>query len=376
MSRRSKALALVCVILLMTLPVPAKAEAEESAPGISAQAGVVLEAGTGKVLGAKNAHIRLPMASTTKIMTAILALENTDMDETVTVSKEAFGTEGSSMYLELGEKLSMRDLVYGLMLVSGNDAAVAIAVHIDGSVEAFAGRMNRKAAELGLANTHFVTPNGLHDKEHYTSAYDLAVIAAYAMKNKEFCKIVSSREFTTQTGNKTRTFYNRNKTLREYEGGNGVKTGYTSDAGKCLVFSAFRDNMQLVGTVLKSGNTYKDAFSLLDHGFSNYSMKTVIQKGQVVDYAQVKNGKKNSLALCAAGDIMIPMRENEEIVLRTQINREAVLQAPLERGEECGELCLLENGHMIAETGLYAAESAARISAWDYYMRVLREWSA
>lgn len=372
MNRRNKAIAAACLLLLLDVPVKAEADI----PQLSAAAAVVLEMNTGKVMGAKNAHTRLPMASTTKVMTAILALENTSLDETITVSKEAFGVEGSSMYLELGEQLSMRDVLYGLMISSGNDAAVAIAMHIDGSVEAFAERMNEKAKKLGLTNTHFVTPNGLHDENHYTTAYDLAVISAYAMRNEEFCKLVSTRSYTTQTGNKTRVLNNRNKTLRQYEGGNGVKTGYTSDAGKCLVFAALRDGMQLVGVVLRSGDTYGDAFSLLDHGFSNYSMKTVIRKGQVVDYARIGNGKKNSLALCAQRDIMIPARADEKLSLRTQIQRDALLQAPIEDGQNCGELCLMEEGRIIARTELYAAQSVARTDIWDYYFRCLRDWSA
>ena len=375
MRRRNKALAIaVCSLTLLTAAVPVKAEAES--PALQAAGAVLLEAGSGRVLGAKNAHTRLPMASTTKVMTAILALENCSPDETVTVDRQAFGVEGSSMYLERNEKLTMRDMLYGLMLASGNDAAVAIAVHIDGSVEAFAQRMNEKAMELGLTNTHFVTPNGLHDEAHYTTAYDLAVIAAYAMQNEDFRTIVSTRSYTTQSGNKTRVLNNRNKTLWQYEGGNGVKTGYTSNAGRCLVFAAQRGNMQLVGVVLKSGDTYGDAFALLNYGFSAYTMKTVIRKGQVVDYAGTTDGKKNSLALCAAEDIMIPTRPQEELPLRSQIQRETVLQAPLKQGRDYGELVLTENGRPLGRTKLYAAEDVEKIDLWDYYGRCARDWSA
>ena len=231
---------LMAALAVLALNGSTLAERERDTEEISAGGVMLMDACTHKVLYAKNAHEKLPMASTTKIMTAILAIETGKLDALVTVPKEAYGVEGSSMYLRLGEKISLRDLVYGLMLVSGNDAAVAIAINVGGSIAGFAALMNEKAKALGAQNTHFVTPNGLHDAEHYTTAYDLALIASYAMQNETFREIVGTTYYRTVTGEITRTVKNKNKILWEYEGGNGVKTGYTMAAGKCLVFSAER----------------------------------------------------------------------------------------------------------------------------------------
>ncbi|HWR19998.1 MAG TPA: D-alanyl-D-alanine carboxypeptidase family protein, partial [Clostridia bacterium] len=242
-----KILCAICALMLLPW-FPASAFADE--PKTGAVSAILLEAGTGKVLYEKNAYIKLPMASTTKVMTAILALECCALSDTVTVTEDAYGTEGSSIYLELEEKMSVEDLLYGLMLNSGNDAAVALAVHIGGSLEGFANLMNAKAREIGANNTNFVTPHGLPNGDHYTTAYDLALISAYALKNEDFCTIVGTTYHRTTTGNFQRTFKNKNKLLWQYEGGNGIKTGYTKAAGKCLSFAAQREGMQLIGVVL------------------------------------------------------------------------------------------------------------------------------
>ena len=213
---------------------------------------------------AKEAHKKLPMASTTKIMTALIVIENCSLGDTVKVSPKAYGVEGSSMYLNAGEEVSVEDMLYGLMLLSGNDAAVALAIHTAGSVEAFAALMNARAEEIGAHNTHFVTPNGLHDPEHYTTAYDLALIAAEAMKNPDFRKIVGSTYHKTTTGSVIRYMKNKNKILWQYEGGCGVKTGYTKAAGRCLVFAAERDGMTLIGAVLSCPDMFNVAKAMLD----------------------------------------------------------------------------------------------------------------
>ena len=205
-------LAALLIPALLLLPKPARADA------IPAQAAYLLEANSGRVIAAQNENARLPMASTTKIMTALLAIESGRMNETVTVPQEAVGTEGSSMYLKAGEKLPLRDLVYGLMLRSGNDAAVAIACALDGGIDAFVERMNARAADLGLLDTHFTNPNGLHDPSHYTSARDLCLLAAAALENPVFAEIVRTR-YRETGGDTPRTLKNKNRLLWEYEGG-------------------------------------------------------------------------------------------------------------------------------------------------------------
>ncbi|MDO5110887.1 MAG: D-alanyl-D-alanine carboxypeptidase family protein [Clostridia bacterium] len=365
--------AVLCACCAMIVWVAPSRAAE--APVVKAKASALLEVSSGKVLCAKNAHTRLPMASTTKIMTAVIALENCPLRETVTVTREAYGTEGSSMYLGLGEKVSMEDMLYGLMLASGNDAAVAIALHVGGSVAGFAAMMNAKAADLGLTNTHFVTPNGLHDDAHYTTAYDLAVIAAYAMKNPTFQKIVSTQRYQTKTGDTIRTFSNKNRTLWQYDGGNGVKTGYTSDAGKCLCFGAMREDMQLVGVVLNSGDMFGDAYTLLDYGFGNFHMQPIVKKGDDVTYVRLQGGTKNTLALCAAKDIMIPVATGENVSIKSRVALDA-LHVPVEAGSECGMLSVLENGRVVGRAPLVASETVERPGVHEYFGRCIRDWSA
>ncbi|HWS29865.1 MAG TPA: D-alanyl-D-alanine carboxypeptidase family protein [Clostridia bacterium] len=327
----------------MLLPwFPAPALADEPKTGAAAVA--LLEVNTGKVLYAKDADKKLPMASTTKVMTAILALERCALSEMVTVTKEAYGTEGSSVYLELGEKLSVEDLLYGLMLASGNDAAVALAVHMAGSVEAFADLMNAKAVEIGALNTHFVTPNGLHNDNHYTTAYDLALISAYALKNEGFRTVVGTTYHRTSTGNLQRTFKNKNKLLWQYEGGNGIKTGYTKAAGKCLSFAAQRDGMQLVGVVLNCPDTFNAAMNILNYGFSHYEMKRAVAAGDVIARARVLGGKKNVLELVVNEDIMIPVEKGSNPVLRSRIAIDEGIRAPIRAGDKLGVLELYDEG--------------------------------
>ena len=230
---------------------------------------VVIEESTLRVLGGFNKDMRLEMASTTKIMTALVAIENGELDKKITVADEAVGVEGSSIYLKYDEIWTIRDLLYGLMLRSGNDSAVALAVAIGGSVDNFVKMMNDKADSLGLKNTHFENPNGLHGDNHYTSAYDLAVISAFAMRNEDFKKIVGTKMYTVE-GNETHpTYYfaNKNKMLALYEGANGIKTGYTKDSGRCLVSSAERNGMQLISVVLNIYDTYGTCSAGMDKAF-------------------------------------------------------------------------------------------------------------
>ena len=262
----------------------------------TAAAAALIEANSGKLLLSGNSNSRLPMASTTKTMTALVVIENCDLDDTVEVTADAAGTEGSSMYLSCGERLSVRDLLYGLMLLSGNDAAVALAVHVGGTVESFVRIMNDRAAKLGLTNTHFVTPNGLHDAEHYTTAYELALIGAEALKNETFRQIVSTQYYTAETGDRVRTMKNKNALLWDYDNAVGIKTGYTSAAGRCLLFAAERDGMLLVGAVLNCRPMFDVAPEMLNFGFENYSMCKIIEKGTVLAHCTVLNGEKSILA--------------------------------------------------------------------------------
>lgn len=242
------------------------------APATSAASFVLLEGNGGGVLAEKEADVRRPMASTTKIMTALVVLESLPLDTVVTVPPEAVGTEGSSVYLFAGERITVETLLYALLLSSANDAAVALAIATSGSVTAFADRMNQKATELGLSDTHFSNPHGLHEKEHYTTARDLARLTLAALKNSTLSHIVSTRRHTVpQNGtDATRLFLNHNRLLRTFEGAVGVKTGFTRVAGRCLVSAAQRGGLLLIAVTLSAPNDWRDHTALLEWGFSEY----------------------------------------------------------------------------------------------------------
>lgn len=264
-------LALIAIIIIMLsfmiIPVKNAANATDNSSYI------VMEASGKVILKGYNMNTRLPMASTTKVMTALVVVENCQMDEKVTITKESVGIEGSSIYLKEGEVFTVEELLYGLMLRSGNDASVALAIHVAGSVENFATIMNIRAESMGLTDTHFVNPNGLHDANHYTSSYDLCYISCEAMQNPTFRKIVGTKSVTIAKGESARFLKNKNKILSIYEGGNGIKTGYTKKAGRCLVASAERNNITMVSVVLNRGDMWTECSSLLSYGFENFTIQ-------------------------------------------------------------------------------------------------------
>ena len=234
----------------------------------SAQAEIAMELSTGTVLTESNAQAQLPMASTTKILTAIIIIEDCNLDEEITVPNEAVGVEGSSIYLAKDEKIDIRDLLYGLMLRSGNDSATALAIHHSGSIENFAAVMNERAKKMGAERSHFKNPSGLPDNEHYTTAYDLCTIACYAMKNETFKEIVSTKNYA----GKYKNFLNKNKILYKYESANGIKTGYTLKAGRCLVSSAEKNGMDIVCVVLNCPEMYERSIDIFESCFNKFKL--------------------------------------------------------------------------------------------------------
>ena len=229
----------------------------------------VMEVYTGKLLYGKNEKEKLPMASTTKIVTAVIIAEDCDLKEIIKIPPEAVGVEGSSVYLKAGEEYSVGDLLYGLMLRSGNDCAETLALYHSKSINAFAAEMNRRVKTWGALNSHFVNPHGLPNENHYTTAEDLAKISCHAMKNSVFKEIVSTKYYEPYN------WKNKNKMLYNYEGTNGIKTGYTVRAGRCLVTGALRGDMQLVCVVLNSPEMYERSAELLDEAFKKYSMRMI-----------------------------------------------------------------------------------------------------
>ncbi len=365
------------LFLALLLLFPNSVQGAQEAEKLTAKAYALIEAGSGRLLLGKNEHERLPMASTTKIMTALLVLEaGEDLDRLVTVAPEAAGTEGSSMHLAAGEKLSVRDLLYGLMMVSGNDAAVALAVHLCGSVEAFAARMNQRAAALGCGDTHFVNPNGLHDPEHYTSACDLARIAAAAMELPTFRELVSTQRYTTATGDRNRTFRTKNRMLTEAEGGCGVKTGFTRKAGRCLCFAARRQGMLLIGAVLNAPDMWGDAKQLLDRGFSDYELHTFLTCGQRVGQVPVTGSEKKALPAVAKEGILYPIRKDGGDRASLDVRLVKSLAAPVAVGTGAGEAVLTVNGARVKAVPLQTHEGAGLLTFSWFLRRVMGAYLA
>ncbi len=359
------------MLLLLSLLLPAAAAAENELAteegGITARAAILMDRETGRVLWEKNAQLRLPMASTTKIMTAILALELGNEADVITTSKRAAATEGSSIWLEEGEQKTLEELLYGLMLLSGNDAAVAIAEHIAGSVENFAALMNEKAAAIGATNTHFCNPHGLPDDRHYTTAYDLALISAYALQNERFREIIRTPEYIISWPGREwdRVLQNQNRLLELYPGGDGVKTGWTKEAGRCFVGSATREGWQLVAVVLNAPQMWEDTMRLLDYGFETYSRQKVLYQGQVICTAEVYKGTQR-VDVVASKDFHYPLRPEERSRVRYVIKLQDRLAAPLAAGQKLGELEMYLGENLLGRVELQSGQAIRRMPLGHY----------
>lgn len=348
----------IVVILILLLLIVSLSFSYANEPDISSKAVILIDAETGEILFEKNAHDKMYPASTTKIMTGILALENCELNEKVTVAREAtLGINGSHIALEPGEVLSMQDLLYALLIESANDAAKAIAIHISGSVEEFAELMNNKAKELGAENTSFVNPNGLHDDEHVTSAYDLALITNYAMKNEAFAEIVKEYLYTIDITNKkteprylkssNRLLYSDDKILVDgkyvpikYYGVQGVKTGYTAQAQSCLVSAATRDNRTLITVVLKSAgrNVYIDTQKLFNYGFENFTLKKLSSKNEFIDNLAVSSGEAPYVTAIVANDLKAVLTKNNADNIIKQMSFNEKIEAPILKGQVLGKI--------------------------------------
>lgn len=321
-------------------------------------AAAVIDAKTGRLLYAFNETQELPMASTTKVMTALIAIDNCDPEAIVTAGDSAYGVPGTSIYLEKGETLTMRDMLLGLMLASGNDAAVAIAEHVGGSVEGFCDMMNARANQLGCVHTHYVTPHGLPAADHYTSALDLCVIAREAMQSPLFRQIVSTQRTTIpwQGHAYDRVLNNKNRLLSTYPGAIGVKTGYTKAAGRCLVFAAEGEKgITLIGSVLNCPDWFDYSASLLDQVFAKYSLYTALNAGEIVNRLPVRNGISDSVELIAEEALSAPLAEGETAELSFRWPQS--VPAGIRKGEQIGAASLIVNGKTLCSVPLVAAEA-------------------
>ena len=313
---------------------------------ISAKKAVLMDADTGRLLYEKDADSRSLIASTTKIMTALLICEQCNVLDRMKIPAEAVGIEGSSMYLREGEVLTLQELLYGLMLASGNDAAVALAIYCGGTVEGFVQLMNDKAFRLGLQGTHFENPNGLDSPNHYSTARDLAVLAAYAMENPIFYQTVSTK--SVRFG--SRNLQNHNKLLWRVDGADGVKTGYTKAAGRILVSSATRQGRRLICVTINDGNDWQDHSSLLEEGFARYTRNQIVAQGECMGTVSVLGGESERVQLLAADDFVYPLTSEEcpEILL----SGPGFVYAPVVQGQEAGVGYVCLEGKVVGKVPL------------------------
>ncbi|MET0015863.1 serine hydrolase [Oscillibacter sp.] len=341
-TRFKRFLTLFCTVLILYSVFPCQAHAVS----ISATAAVLMDVDSGRVLYAQNEDTKMLIASTTKIMTALVALENGDLNSTVKISAEAANTEGSSMYLKAGEKLKLETLLYGLMLCSGNDAAVAVAQGVAGSTDKFVKLMNEKAKALGMTHTSFANPNGLDDDKHYSTAKDMAVLACAAMNNETFSRIVSTRTVTVGG----RTLSNHNKLLSYVDGCIGLKTGYTKAAGRTLVSCVRRNGQRLVAVTLQDGNDWADHAALYDYGFSTYPAQRAMTIGETVGTLAVTGGLTTSLPLVAADSFSWPLAQGEKLEVRFELPKS--LCAPVTAGNSAGQAVFSLNGKEVGRVEL------------------------
>ncbi|MFW6279289.1 MAG: D-alanyl-D-alanine carboxypeptidase family protein [Bacillota bacterium] len=329
------------------------------APDITATTGVVIDVENGQVIWEKDMHQKRPPASTTKILTAVVALEEGNLDEVVAVSRKATLQEGSSIYLKPGEKITLRDLLYGLLLASGNDSAVAIAEHIAGSVKKFSVLMNRKAREIGAHNSQFMNPSGLPEEGHFSTAYDLALIMRYALQNEVFSEITATRKkIISGPDNKWgRRLKNHNKLLWTYKKTTGGKTGYTKTAGRCLIASAKQKNLEVVSVVLDCPSDWEDTKKLFTYSFTNFMRQKVVSRGEKVFELNWKNSQEKKLQLISGqdGHIVKPVSRQIKIKKRIYINPD--LKLPLKKGTEVGKIQINFQGQPVKEIPLYAGNS-------------------
>ena len=350
----------LCAVILLTLLVPTAL----AVPGVSARSFVLLDAGTRTVLAEQNADTQMLIASTTKIMTAALALEHASMDDIVEILPEYTGIEGSSMYLRAGESMTVGDLLYGLMLSSGNDAAVALAYHVAGGIDAFAALMNEKAAALGMTNSNFQNPHGLDGDAHYSTARDMAILTAWAMESEAFAQVAGTR--STQAAG--RSLVNHNKLLWRYPDAEGVKTGFTKAAGRSLVSSACRDGTRLICVTLSAPDDWDDHHALLDWGFANYKYHQILVQGAEFAQVPVISGTADSVALAPEQGLALLLHPDDLVTVTAHVPRH--LFAGVNAGEQGGTVMVAVNGQPTFETRLLYSESVAldetnRLGFWE-----------
>ena len=345
---------------------------------LSAKSAVVIEQNTGRVLLEKNKDVRLPMASTTKIMTALVALENTsNLDEVFATDNRSVGIEGTSIYLKKDEQLSMRQLLYGLMLASGNDASLAIAYRVgDGDLSNFVEMMNKKAVKLNLHNTHFDNPHGLDSETHYTSAYDLAIITAEAMKNADFREIVSTKFYQIPNlKGEPRFLRNKHKLLhQDMAGCEGVKTGFTDNARRCCVTSCKRNGMRLISVVLNCQDMFEESRKMLETCFDNYAYKNLLEANKYIDSLMVENGATESVKTYTKQAFYYPLKASEIERINSKTILPQKIDAPVKLDTEVGEYKIYFDNNLIFSTKIYTMEDVEAKDFGQKLKDIVENW--
>ena len=336
---------LVCLLVLGLL-IPPCLGVEGGPPAISAEAAILMDAESGRVLYEKDAHSKRLIASTTKLMTALVAVGSTPDLDRVMEMKPEYQAEGSSMYLKFGEKLTLKELLYGLLLASGNDAALAIAGGCAGDVETFVGWMNEWAADLGMEDSHFANPNGLDHEEHYSTAYDMALLAQAVLEEETLREMVATRSITVAG----RSLTNHNKLLWQYEGCRGMKTGYTDAAGRTLVSCATRGNQTLICVTLKDRDDWRDHAALFDYGFESWPTHLLARSEKEFRTLPVEGSLLSQVAVKTASEVVYPLSAQERVQARITLPEK--VEAPVRKGEIAGKITFWVGEEEIGETYL------------------------
>lgn len=378
------AIIVICVVLMSNISFalmvqkPQPEVQQYGAPGVSALSAIVMDASSGRILYEKNAFQKRPMASTTKIMTAIVALENGNLKDTVTVSSRASRVEGSSIWLAENESLTLEDILYGLMLKSGNDAATAIAEYVGGgNIDNFIAMMNTKAKDIGAVNSGFKNPHGLDVDGHFTTAYDLALITRYGLTTiPKFAEIVKTKEkkIPWQGHDWDRYLKNSNKLLFSYPGSDGVKTGFTKKSRRCLVSSATRDGWQLVAVTLNASDDWNDHKKMMDYVFSTYKSKLLFEKNQYLKTVIVNNGKKKMVQLVTDNEVKLPVLKGEENKIKLEYEVPSYIEAPVSPMQTVGRVNFFIGDEKIGNIKLKPLEYVEKLDVKVSFTKTLKNW--
>jgi len=353
---------------------------------LNSRAAIIYERNSGMILYEKNADSVRPMASTTKIMTCIIILENADLNKVVTISSKAAGIGGSKLNLKKGDKITIHDLLYGLMLRSGNDAAIALAEEVGGSVEGFAELMNKKALELGLKNTHFVTPHGLDSSEHYTTASELALLTDYALTIPKFREIVGMHSYILTINGQSRTINNTNELLGYLDGVYGVKTGFTNGAGRCLVTSTKRDNMDIICVVL-GADTKKfrtqDSMKLIEYAFKNFELVDlnnkfieIFENSNIENKISVIKGKEQHLQLELQDfHTLVCVRKMDIENIKFTLNVSDTILAPVQQGHIVGSISAMIDDNIIMSKNICIKKEIPAKNIWNYMIEMFKNYA-